>query len=165
MGGLIVVDSAPGAGSTFSFVLPLTEASAGSPPAAVTADAAPRLPADLRVLVADDNLVNRILVQRMLQRLGVEPDLANDGAEALGLWSERGHDVILMDMSMPVMDGLEATRAIRAHAGTQPRIIALTANAFDTDRRKCIDAGMDDFLAKPINFAQLVEKLTASERH
>jgi signal transduction histidine kinase len=159
MGGLIVVDSTPGAGSTFSFVLPLTEAGASSPPSAVTDDAAPRLPADLRVLVADDNLVNRMLVQRLLQRLGVEPDLANDGAEALGLWSERGYDVILMDMSMPVMDGLEATRAIRACAGTQPRIIALTANAFDTDRRKCFDAGMDDFLAKPINFAQLTEKL------
>ncbi|MDP3871225.1 MAG: response regulator [Methyloversatilis sp.] len=69
------------------------------------------------------------------------------------------HDVFLMDMSMPAMDGLGATRAIRAHAGAQPRIIALTANAFDTDRRKCIDAGMDDFLAKPINFAQMAEKL------
>ncbi|MDP3289676.1 MAG: response regulator, partial [Methyloversatilis sp.] len=160
MGGLIVVDSAPGAGSTFSFVLPLTEASAGKPAASVIEEA-PRLPAGLRVLVADDNGVNRLLVQRLLQRLGVEPDLANDGAEALGLWSERGHDVILMDMSMPVMDGLEATRTIRAHAGAQPRIIALTANAFEFDRRKCLDAGMDDFLAKPINFAQLMEKLKA----
>lgn len=69
--------------------------------------------------------------------------------------------MILMDMSMPVMDGLATTRAIRDRAGPQPRIIALTANAFDTDRRQCLDAGMDDFLAKPINFAQLMEKLKA----
>jgi signal transduction histidine kinase/ActR/RegA family two-component response regulator len=160
MGGLIVVDSTPGAGSTFSFVLPLTDARAGKPAACVIGEA-PRLFADLRVLVADDNLVNRLLVQRLLQRLGLEPDLANDGAEALTLWSERAHEVILMDMSMPVMDGLEATRAIRARGGSQPQIIAVTANAFDIDRRTCIDAGMDDFLAKPINFAQLLEKLQA----
>jgi signal transduction histidine kinase len=160
MDGLIVVDSTPGVGSTFSFTLPLIEAHepAGSAPDSV---ASPPLPG-LKVLVADDNEVNRVLAQRLLLRLGLEPDLATDGAEALQRWAERRHDVILMDMSMPVLNGLEATRAIRAHPGHQPRIIALTANAFETDRRQCIDAGMDDFLAKPIDFAQLTAKLTAS---
>jgi len=160
MGGLIVVDSTPGVGSTFSFVLPLTEALAPAAADPTITTPAP-VPSGLKVLVADDNEVNRMLAQRLLQRLGLTPDVATDGAEALRCWVERRHDVILMDMSMPVLDGLEATRAIRSCPGSQPRIIALTANAFDTDRHRCIEAGMDDFLAKPINFAQLIEKLTA----
>ena len=104
-----------------------------------------------RVLVAEDNPVNQEVVLATLRDAGVAADLAENGAEAVAMAGRVDYDMILMDMQMPVMDGLEATRALRA----TPRngrtcIIAMTANAFDEDRRRCLAAGMDGYLAKPV---------------
>jgi CheY-like chemotaxis protein len=99
----------------------------------------------------------------MLQKLGTNADLAVDGAEALERVRDGGYDLILMDMQMPRMDGLTATRAIRAMADLhQPRIVALTANAMESDRTACLAAGMDDFLSKPFKITELQEKLAAA---
>ena len=119
----------------------------------------------LRLLVAEDNKVNQILVQKFLKDFPVEIELAEDGARALELTQSFQPDIILMDMSMPVMDGLEATRAIRALQIRQPVIIALTANAFDTDKADCLAAGMDEFLTKPINRKQLIDVLLTHGGH
>ncbi len=103
----------------------------------------------LRVLVAEDNEINRRVLAGMLQRLGCEPTFAVDGGEAVQFASEAVFDVILMDCQMPVLDGYEATRRIRAAGGKAP-ILALTANVLPSDREACLAAGMEDFLAKPV---------------
>ncbi len=108
-----------------------------------------------RVLVAEDNVVNQRLVKRMLEKLGHTVDIAVDGAQAVTLAVASGYDIILMDCSMPEKDGYQATREIRRLQleGASPRtpIIALTANAMPEDREKCLAAGMDDYLSKPIS--------------
>jgi signal transduction histidine kinase len=156
MGGAITVESEHGRGSVFHVdwvVQPL----AGAPePAAVptpTGAGAPLLP--MRVLVAEDNPVNQLVVMHMLRRLGLTPDLAEDGEAAVTAVERTPYDVVLMDVQMPNVDGLTATRRIRAAAGPQPRIIAMTANAMSGDREVCLEAGMDDYLAKPINVESL----------
>ncbi len=112
----------------------------------------------LRVLLCDDNSINQKVASRILQQLGYEPDLATNGREALDALHRKHYDLIFMDVMMPEMDGLEATRTIRKFQkeGTQPNfdsrivIVAMTAQAMKGDREKCLDAGMDDYLAKPI---------------
>ena len=117
---------------------------------------------NLKILLVEDNAVNQMLALGMLQKLGLNADLATDGAEALERVRESNYDLILMDMQMPRMDGLTATRAIRAMSELrQPRIVALTANAMESDRDACLAAGMDDFLSKPFKAAELQEKLVA----
>ncbi len=114
--------------------------------------AQPGVTADLRVLVVEDNRVNQEVAVRMLRRLGCEVTVAENGAEGLAMANAREYDIIFMDMQMPIMDGLEATRAIRkshAHGRVVP-IVAMTANAFATDREACLAAGMNEFLTKPI---------------
>ncbi|KIC18541.1 ATP-binding protein [Leisingera sp. ANG-DT] len=160
MGGGIAVSSELGTGSCFAVRLHLQDAQAES--AAQTEPAAPSAPAaldGLRVLVAEDNAVNRLLVEKFLNALPVELTFAENGREAVAKFEEFVPDVILMDMSMPEMDGLEATRAIRALARPQPLIVALTANAFDSDRKACLAAGMDDFMSKPISKPKLLDLL------
>ena len=108
--------------------------------------------AGLRVLLAEDNPINQEVATALLQAVGVAVDLAADGQQAVQLAAQRHYDLVLMDMQMPVMDGLAATRALRAmpqHARTP--ILAMTANAFGDDRRACLDAGMDDHIAKPVD--------------
>ena len=118
--------------------------------------------AKLKILLVEDNAVNQMLALGMLQKLGLNADLATDGAEAVERVRETSYDLILMDMQMPRMDGLTATRAIRAMPELrQPRIVALTANAMESDRDACLAAGMDDFLSKPFKAAELQEKLVA----
>jgi CheY-like chemotaxis protein len=120
---------------------------------------AERLP--LRILLAEDNPVNQKVALLMLQRMGYRADLVSNGLDALEATSRQSYDVILMDMQMPELDGVEATRCIRArtgHAGG-PRIIALTANAMAEDRAACLAAGMDDFLSKPLTPSQLAAAL------
>ena len=148
MGGDAGVDSQPGAGSRFWFTarlaLEMAEDEALEPGPVVVA---PR-----RVLLAEDDPVNRLIASSLLQGLGHEVDMAEDGERALAMASENPYDLILMDVQMPSMDGLEATRRIRvlpAHART--RIVAITANAFEQDREACARAGMDGFLTKPID--------------
>ncbi|MFG2638906.1 response regulator [Streptomyces sp. NPDC048362] len=120
-------------------------------------------PPPLRILLAEDNKVNQILGLKLLERLGYQPDIAADGTRVLNALRERTYDVILMDVQMPEMDGLEATQRIRAHwpDGQRPRIIAMTANAMQGDREMCLAAGMDDYLTKPIKLLELQAALLA----
>jgi CheY-like chemotaxis protein/HPt (histidine-containing phosphotransfer) domain-containing protein len=117
---------------------------------------------DARILVAEDNVVNQKIIAAMLQKMGVRADLAINGLEALEAAKTKHYHIIFMDMQMPVMDGLESTRKIR-EAASHPlptTIIALTANALETHRRECIEAGMNFFLAKPITLKKLRESIS-----
>ncbi len=163
MGGDITVDSELGAGSTFSFRVPLTAAAAPAPP-----DAAPPAPAaalrPLRILLAEDNLVNQKVAAGLLERQGHAVEVVGDGAAALAALAAAapGHyDAVLMDMQMPGIDGLEATRRLRLlpdGRGSLP-VIALTANALKGDDERCRAAGMDDYVPKPIDPARLAATL------
>jgi CheY-like chemotaxis protein len=143
-----------------------------APAAAVPAPASdatvPRL-ADrhpLRILVAEDNLVNQKIALLMLERLGYRPDLVANGREAVSAVGQVPYDVVLMDLQMPELDGLDATRQILAEhpAGRRPRIVALTANAFEDDRLECLAAGMADHLSKPLQKDKLESALLRASR-
>jgi two-component system, sensor histidine kinase len=163
MDGAITVSSQPGTGSVFRVSLALASAAAPAGAALARPPGAPDQEiTNLRVLIADDNPVNRLLAQTLARRLGAVPQVATNGQEAVDAAALGGVDVILMDMQMPVMDGIEATMAIRAlDLPRQPHIIALTASAFDSDRDDCLAAGMDDFLSKPFSLADLRQKLAS----
>lgn len=113
----------------------------------------------LNILITEDNLVNQKLAERILSKLGYKPEKALNGEEALFAQEKRKYDLILMDVQMPVMDGLEATGRIRLLPGKQPVIIATTANAMMEDREMCLKAGMDDYISKPIKVEELVKLL------
>jgi CheY-like chemotaxis protein len=113
----------------------------------------------LRILIAEDNPVNQQLAIKVLSRLGYAPDTAGNGQEALDMAGNETYDMILMDVQMPEMDGLEATRMIRERLKIQPVIIAMTANAMQGDREECLGAGMDDYITKPVNFEELISML------
>jgi signal transduction histidine kinase/CheY-like chemotaxis protein len=123
----------------------------------LSADFAKQYP--LHILVAEDNLINQKLIMHILNRLGYMPTVVENGQEALDASCEVIFDVILMDVHMPEMDGLEATRHIRKRLNGQSTIIALTANAMQGDREECLDAGMDDYLSKPVKLEELVDNL------
>jgi PAS domain S-box-containing protein len=119
---------------------------------------------DLSVLVAEDHPVNQLLIRRLLEKAGCRVTVANDGREALELVKARSFDVVLMDLQMPEMGGLESTRKIReyqATLGTRTPIVALTAHAHDSDRAICLEAGMSDYLSKPVNPAELYRVLAS----
>ncbi len=126
------------------------------------APAKPKLTTDfskkypLRILIAEDNRMNQKLAMRILGKLGYDPDIAENGKEVLEEVSKRNYDLILMDVQMPEMDGLEATRMIRVCLENQPVIIAMTANAMQGDREECLKNGMDDYISKPVNLEELV---------
>jgi CheY-like chemotaxis protein len=111
----------------------------------------------LRILLAEDNLVNQKLALRILQQMDYHADVAVNGKEALEAVARQIYDVVLMDVQMPVMDGLEASRQICARwpRESRPRIIAMTANAMQGDREMCLAAGMDDYVSKPIQVKDL----------
>ncbi|WP_204325979.1 GAF domain-containing protein [Sulfitobacter sediminilitoris] len=120
----------------------------------------------LRILLAEDNLVNQKLATRLLEQMGYRTDLASNGIEALESVARQTYDVVLMDVQMPEMDGLEASRRInRDHPDNRPRIIAMTANAMQGDREMCLAAGMDDYIAKPIRVDRLIEALLEVPPH
>ncbi|WP_407189698.1 ATP-binding protein [Bradyrhizobium centrosematis] len=168
MGGTIGVTSTPGEGSTFRFTLVLPWSQAQASEQTAGRDEADELNAriasldrPLKVLVAEDDAVNRMVVSKMLGAFDVELRVVTDGTEAVAAASEGEYDVVLMDVRMPDMDGLAATRAIRAQGGRFAAlpIIALTANAFPEDVRICREAGMSDFIAKPLRKPALVAAL------
>jgi len=118
----------------------------------------------LRVLLAEDNLVNQKLALRLLQQMGYRADVASNGIEAIEAIERQRYDVILMDVQMPEMDGLEASRRIVRRWNDRPRIVAMTANAMQGDREECLAAGMDDYVTKPIRVDALVRALLDSSR-
>ncbi|WP_429192348.1 ATP-binding protein [Aeromonas salmonicida] len=155
MGGEIRLQSAPGQGSCFWFELP----GMALPCECSSRPEPDQLPIqDLDVLVVEDSPVNQLVVSLMLQKLVTRVRLAANGLEALAQVAEKKPDLILMDMRMPQMDGLEATRRLR-ELGCKMPIVALTANAMAEDRARCLAQGMDDFLAKPISLMRLRECL------
>ncbi len=160
MGGAVGAESTPGVGSCFWFTARLTkgEAATATPPAA-TADAEAVIlacHAGRRILVVDDEPINLDIAKLQLMAAALSVDVAADGAEAVARARQNAYAAILMDMQMPILDGLDATRRIReipGHARTP--IIAMTANVFAEDRARCMDAGMDDFLTKPFEPEEL----------
>ena len=156
MGGHITVDSVRGEGSEFSFELtmPLGSAFTGSPSRSPFAKPAPALSG--RLLVVEDDRVNQRVIELLLQKLGLTSVIVADGVSAVEVATLEHWDAILMDCQMPGMDGFEATRQIRKKLAGRPLpIIALTANAMTGDREACVNAGMDDFLAKPVRQEEL----------
>ena len=119
----------------------------------------------LRILLAEDNVVNQKLALRLLQQMGYRADLASNGIEAIESIERQTYDVVLMDVQMPEMDGLEASRRITAkwQPHERPRIVAMTANAMQGDREECLAAGMDDYVTKPIRVDALVEALNQAK--
>ncbi|MGZ3833702.1 MAG: response regulator [Mucilaginibacter sp.] len=113
----------------------------------------------LSILIAEDNLMNQKIVGKILNKLGYDPKMTNNGKEVLEEVSNKYYDVILMDVQMPEMDGLEATKMIRVCLSNQPVIIAMTANTLQGDREECLRAGMDDYIAKPVNLEELINLL------
>ena len=113
----------------------------------------------LQILIAEDNLINQQVICLILKNMGYQPELVANGNEAVAAASNKDFDLIMMDMQMPEMDGLEASRIIRKTLETQPVIIALTANTMEGDEKECRDAGMDDYIGKPVNLDELVSML------
>lgn len=166
LGGRLRLTSTPGAGSVFTLSIPLTPSAQKSPQwnKYDTACSAPALPAaeedrlSGQVLVVEDNPSNQILISMLLKKLGLEVTLANDGLEGVQEARRQKYDVILMDMQMPRMNGYEATQTLRSEGFLTP-IIAVTANAMKGDEEKCLQAGCDAYLSKPIDRKKLAQVL------
>ena len=165
MGGEAGAESLPGVGSTFWFTARLARSAAAQSPQALQAqeDAGERLKrlhAGARVLVAEDNEINREVAAAILEEVDLVVDMAVDGVEALARVANNDYRLVLMDMQMPNLDGLDAAREIRKlPQGAALPIIAMTANAFSEDRQRCLDAGMNDFISKPVIPEALYERL------
>jgi PAS domain S-box-containing protein len=169
MGGAVSATSAPGMGSTFTAALPLTKAAGAAKPKKTPKARARRADPGarpVRVLAAEDNAMNQLVLKTLLGQIGVEPEIVADGQAALEAWEREAWDVILMDVQMPVMDGPTATALIRARERSEGRartpIVALTANAMPHQIAEYLQSGMDGFVAKPIEAHRLYEALQAA---
>ena len=161
MGGRIRVESTEGKGSTFSFSVlarPGIELKAApAPHSQLPTHLAQKYP--LQILVAEDNPINQQLALIILTKMGYAPEFVENGKEVLSKLKEKKIDLILMDIQMPEMDGLEATRIIRNTPGEQPVIVAMTANVLQGDEEECLAGGMNDYLSKPVDLNELVRIL------
>ena len=162
MGGKLNLESEVGKGSSFYFTLPfkITENVENSESEYLSEEIIVK---SAKILIAEDNITNQKLIKNLLNKLGLECEIASDGQEALNLFMKNKYDLILLDCQMPVMDGYETTLAIREHENKynlEPiSILALTANAFVTNKEKCISVGMNDIITKPIKMDDFVHKL------
>jgi CheY-like chemotaxis protein len=172
MGGTLTATSSgvPGEGSRFELAFtaeaaPVEEVVAAPKGSAGRDDQATAVrERPLRVLLAEDNAMNQKVALRLLSLSGIEADVATNGYEAIDADAREPYDVILMDVQMPELDGLEATRRIRAAGNAhRPWIVAMTANAMEGDREACLAAGMDDYLSKPIRPAELSAALAGAK--
>ncbi len=171
MGGTIAVESEEHVGSCFSFEInglvstntaatngkPVKRHINGSDRNALSEEFSLAYP--FTMLIAEDNLMNQRLIMRIISKLGYQADLANNGQEALDMIREKDYDLILMDVQMPELDGIQATNFIRQRYGSSPLIMAMTANAMIEDIERCINAGMDDYISKPLDIELLLQKL------
>ncbi|MCB9706254.1 MAG: response regulator [Myxococcales bacterium] len=171
MGGELRVESALAEGSTFTFELPLraVECASISAPeggSALEVGGAPGELRPLQILVAEDNPMNQVVMIGMLKALGYTADVVQNGRAAVEALGRELYDVVLMDVQMPELDGLAATRELRDELprARQPFVVALTAHSSDHDRRRCFEAGMDDYLSKPIRLDRLASTLARAPR-
>jgi two-component system, sensor histidine kinase and response regulator len=165
MGGQIAVKSRLGEGTVFSFTIkskageikPVQMPEKSGEREQMSVEFASSFP--LRILVAEDNVINQHLINQILGNLGYAADCVENGVFAIVAARDKEYDLVLMDVQMPEMDGLEATRHIRQRQGRQPVIVALTANAMRGDREECLNAGMDDYISKPVRLDELMRLL------
>jgi CheY-like chemotaxis protein len=166
MGGRMGVESELGLGSRFELLIPLERLGDESIPAPAPPVQEEAVSIDLRVLAAEDNAVNQLVLKTLLHQLGVDPHVVEDGKAALEAWEAQSWDLILMDIQMPVMDGLTASARIRQREAETGRartpIIALTANAMSHQIKQYLAVGMDGHVAKPIEIAALYQALNAA---
>jgi len=175
LGGTIAFESKEGVGSAFSFTIPMAEAvpESAAPPTATPAAHVVTAPAPTgdrvpRILLAEDDPVNRRVLGLMFKHLNYELAFAEDGLQAVEMWETGGYDLVLMDVQMPQLDGFEATRTIRERErGGHTPIVAITAHARQEDRQNCLAAGMDAYISKPIDFGkclQLIDDILYKKR-